>query len=415
MTGADSDRRAFVEQLLAFDTTDGQEAPAQDWFETQLAEYGFETYRWEADPERLADHPSFPDDPRDIHTENRPNVAGVLKLGSGEGPTLLLNGHVDVVPAEADQWSADPFEPTWNGERLTARGAADMKSGLAACVFAARELADANGDLDGRMIVESVVGEEEGGIGAASRVKKRPYPFEPEAAIIAEPTELTPVIATEGTLMKRLELTGRSAHAATPWHGESVLPHFERVRKALSELEAERARDVTHPLYEEFPTPWPIVAGTLSAGSWASSVPARLESEFRIGVAPGETVEEVETAVDSRLAEIVADSEWLAEYPPEFERFSVQFEPAEISPDEPIVHAVRDALDAAGRDSAVRGATYGTDARHYIASGIPTVVFGPGSVQQAHFPEESIAWAEVVEAVDLLERAGTAFLTRNTR
>ncbi|MDL5363059.1 ArgE/DapE family deacylase [Halalkalicoccus sp. NIPERK01] len=409
---ADADRRAFVERLLSFDTTGGDEAPAQGWLEGRLSDFGFETYRWEADPKRLAAHPSFPDDPEAIETAGRPNVAGVLELGSGEGPTLLLNGHVDVVPAEAEGWSSDPFDPTWNGEELTARGAADMKSGLAACVFAARRLSDAG--LDGRVVVESVVGEEAGGIGAASSARDPPYPA-PDAAIIAEPTDLTPVIATEGTLMKRLTLTGRSAHAATPWHGEDVLPHFERIRRALADLEAERAREVTHSLYEGFPTPWPIVAGTVRAGSWASSVPARLESEFRIGVAPGESVDSVEDRVDALLAELVADSEWLTAHPPAFERFSVQFEPAEIGADEPIVRAVRDALDSVGRDSTVRGATYGTDARHYIEAGVPTVVFGPGSIRQAHFPDETIDWGDVSTGIDLLESAGKRFLTRSTR
>ncbi|ADJ13405.1 ArgE/DapE family deacylase [Halalkalicoccus jeotgali] len=408
----DVDRRAFVERLLAFDTTDGNEAPAQEWFGCRLDELGFETYHWKPDSERLVTHPSFPDDPAEIETTGRPNVAGVIELGSGKGPTLLLNGHADVVPAEADQWSSDPFEPTWTDETLTARGAADMKAGLVASVFAARQLAEA--DLDGRVVVESVVGEEAGGIGAAESAQDPPYPV-PDAAIIAEPTDLTPVIATEGTLMKRLTLTGRSAHAATPWHGEDVLDHFERVRNALADLEAERARGITHPLYEPFPRPVPIVAGTVHAGSWASSVPAHLESEFRIGVAPGETVDEVEQEVDRRIAAVVADSEWLTEHPPRFERFSVQFEPAEISPEEPIVRAVCEALDAAGRDSTVRGATYGTDARHYIEAGIPTVVFGPGSIRQAHFPDESIDWSEVTTGIDLLESAGKRFFTRNTR
>lgn len=407
------DPRAFAERLLAFDTTDGNEASAQEWVEGQLAEYGFETYRWEADAEDLAAHSSFPDDPAEIETEGRPSVAGVLELGHGEGPTLLLNGHVDVVPAEAEGWSTDPFEPTWSGERLAARGAADMKCGLTACVFAALRLAR-GANVHGRVVVESVAGEEAGGIGAASSVSDPPYPYEPDAAIIAEPTRLRPVIATEGSLMKRLTITGRSAHAATPWHGESVLPHFERIRRAFEELERERTEEVTHPLYEGFPRPWPIVTGTVEAGSWASSVPARLESEFRIGVAPGETVSEVETRVDSLLDGIVADSEWLSASPPTFERFSVQFEPAEVDPDEPIVRAVRSALDAAGRDSTVRGATYGTDARHYIEAGVPTVVFGPGSIQQAHFPDESIDWTDVSSGIGLLESAGRIFLSENT-
>jgi acetylornithine deacetylase len=409
---SETEMRAFAEQLLGFDTTEGNEAPAQKWFEKRIEKFGFETYRWDSDPEYLVSHSSFPDDPSEIRTENRPNVAGVLELGSGEGPTLLYNGHVDVVPAEAAQWSTDPFEPTWNGDELIGRGAADMKSGLTACVFAARGLSDA--DLDGHVIVESAVGEEDGGIGAASSAYNAPYPT-PDGAIIAEPTRLEPVVATEGTLMKRLTLTGRSAHAATPWHGEDVLPHFERVRRAFSDLETERTETVTHPLYEEFPTPWPIVAGTVRGGSWASSVPARLEAEFRIGVAPGETVGEVEGIVDDRLAGVVSESAWLSEHPPTFERFSAQFEPAEISDEEPVVRAVQQALDSAGRDSTVRGATYGTDARHYIDAGIPTVVFGPGSVQQAHYPNETVDWCDVSEGAALLEAAGKEFLTRNTR
>jgi acetylornithine deacetylase len=414
---SDADRREFVERLLAFDTTGGNEAPAQEWFETRLAEWGFDTYRWEADPAELATHPSFPDDPAEIAAEGRPSVAGVLELGSGDGPTLVLNGHVDVVPAEAEGWEGDPFEPNWRsgegGELLTARGAADMKVGLATCVFAARRLADA--DLDGRIVVESVAGEEDGGIGTAAAALSTPYPFERDAAIIAEPTDLRPVIATEGTLMKRLTVVGRSAHAATPWNGEDVLPRFERIRRALADLEAERSRRVTHPLYACFPTPWPIVAGRVSAGSWASSVPARLEAEFRIGVAPGETVSEVERCVDDRLSAVVRDDEWLAAHPPSFERFSVQFEPAEVSVDEPIVMAVQDALERDGREPTPQGATYGTDARHYVEAGIPTVVFGPGSIDQAHFPNETIGWSEVLAAEELLVDAARTYLSRGTR
>lgn len=413
---SEADRREFVERLLAFDTTDGNEAPAQEWLETCLDEWGFETYRWEADPAALACHPSFPDDPAEIDADGRPSVAGTLELGTGEGPTLVLNGHVDVVPAEAEGWEGDPFEPRWDPEtddRLTARGAADMKVGLATCVFAARRLADA--DLDGRIVVESVAGEEDGGIGTAAAALSNPYPFERDAAIIAEPTELTPVIATEGTLMKRLTVTGRSAHAATPWNGEDVLPRFERIRRAFADLEDERSRTVTHPLYAEFPRPWPIVAGRVAAGSWASSVPARLEAEFRIGVAPGETVSEVERSVDERLSAITHDDEWLSANPPSFERFSVQFEPAEIDADEPVVEAVRGVLERDGLDPTPRGATYGTDARHYIEAGIPTVVFGPGSVDQAHFPDETIDWSEVLAAERLLVDAAKTYLSRGTR
>ncbi|PSP75034.1 peptidase M20 [Halobacteriales archaeon QS_1_68_20] len=403
--------RTLADGLVEHETTAGDEAPAQDWLETGLGDLGFETDTWTADPERLASHSSFPDDPDEISTADRPSVAGVLELGDpDDGQTLVLNGHVDVVPVERDLWDTDPFEAVRRGEDLVGRGAADMKSGLAACVVAARALAD-EGGVDGRVVVESVSGEEDGGVGAAAAALDNPYPFERDAAIIAEPTELRPVVATEGSVMARLRLTGRSAHAATAWRGESVLPHFEHLRAGLEEWEAERHEGVTHPLYEAFPTRWPLVVGRLSAGSWASTVPAELTAELRVGVAPGETVDEVERELREQVAALSEEDDWLAEHPPDLERFSVQFEPAEIDPDEPVVVAVQAAMQASGlEDAAPRGATYGADQRHYVAAGIPTVLFGPGSIEQAHFPNERIHWPDVETAAGVLADAARTFL-----
>ncbi len=416
-TDRDDGLRSFVESFCRFETTDGNEKPAQEWLRTQLETLGFDTYTWEGDPAALADHPSFPDDPAEIETTDRPSVAGVLAVGDPDaGQTLILNGHTDVVPADRSLWSGDPFEPRWterDGEEyLVARGAADMKAGVGTCVFAAldaRERLRAAG-LDGRLVVESVVGEEAGGVGAAAAALSNPYPFERDAAIIAEPTDLTPITATAGTLMARLQLRGRSAHAATRWHGEDVLPHFERVRAAFRRLEQERAEGVTHPLYDH-PVPWPVVCGRVEAGSWAATVPGSLTSEWRIGVAPGETVDGVETVFRERLAEVTANDDWLRDNPPTFGRFSVQFEPAEIAVDEPVVEALQQGMDAAGiRTRDPTGATYGTDARHYIEVGIPTVVFGPGEIQQAHFPDEEIRWSDVKDARAVLTQAAIAYL-----
>lgn len=410
------DLSVFVDTLLRFESTDGAEAPAQTWFKNRLEELGFQTYEWTADAERLAEHPSFPDDPDEIDTDNRPSVAGVLEFGDPDaGKTLVLNGHVDVVPADAELWSHDPFAPEWDDEAgtVSARGAADMKSGLAACVAAAVDLKEVveSGDLelDGRLVVESVAGEEEGGIGAAAAALDNPYPFERDAALVAEPTELTAVIATEGSVMKRLHLTGRTAHAASRWRGVDVLPKFEKIRAAFFDLEAERTEQVTHPLYD-YPVPWPICVGRVEAGSWASSVAGTLTAEWRLGVAPGESVAEVEQQYEDRLAEVVAEDEWLSAHPPTFERFSIQFEPAEVSPDEPIVAALRESLSSADLPDEPRGATYGADSRLYVEAGIPTVVFGPGNIDNAHFPDETIEWEEVETARAVIRETSRRFL-----
>ena len=429
----DFDMRAFAADLCGFASTAGEEAAAAEFVERRLADLGFETVAWDADPELLSTHPSFPDDLDATDVTGRRSVAGVLALGGadieetddgtpGDTPTVVLNGHLDVVPAERAEWSSDPFEPVWRttdegSETLTARGAADMKSGLAACVGAAldvRERAE-RGEIELptaglRVVVEAVAGEEDGGYGAATAALANPYPFDRDAAIVAEPTELRPVVACEGSLMARLELAGRSAHAATRWLGEDVLPRFEAIRGAFADLESERGETVTHPLYEAFPVPWPVVCGTVEAGSWASTVPATLTAEFRIGVAPGETVDEVEEIFRTRLDEVVADDQWLREHPPTFERFSVQFEPAEVAVDEPIVEAAREGLAAAGVPEAEpRGATYGADSRHYVAAGIPTVLLGPGSITEAHYPDETIPWDEVKRGREAVAGAVSQF------
>lgn len=415
---SDAELREFVESLLGFESVTGSEAPAQSWVEDRLAALGFETYTWEGDAERLAAHPSFPDDPAAIDVADRPSVGGVLEFGDPQaGRTLVLNGHVDVVPVEERSWSDDPFDPTWldDGSRLRARGAADMKASLGAMVFAAldvRERVTAGEDsVDGRVVVESVVDEEAGGIGAAMAAIENPYPFERDAGIVGEPTDLRPYTATEGCVMKRLTLAGRSAHAATRWRGESVLPHFIAVYEALRAFEAERAESVIHPLYDRFDNPWPVNVGTVRAGSWPSSVPAELTAEIRIGVAPGESVAAVEAAVEDRLATVVTDSEWLSVHPPSFDRFSVQFEPAVIDAAEPVVTAVQSAMRAHDRSGTEPlGATYGADSRHYIAAGIPTVLFGPGTIDQAHFPDESIEWSAVTAARAVVGDAVTTYL-----
>ncbi|MFB6221839.1 MAG: M20/M25/M40 family metallo-hydrolase [Halolamina sp.] len=410
--------RSLTERLVAFDTTEGREADAAAWFREQLDSLGFETYEWLADADELAAHPSFPDDPTAINVADRPSVAGVLEVGDADaGPTLVLNGHLDVVPADEDAWTSEPFEPVWGeadgSETLTARGAVDMKAPLAACVFAALDAAEdaEKAGLDGRIVVEAVAGEEEGGIGAAAAALSNPYPFDRDAALVAEPTDLRCVTATEGTVMKRLEIQGRAAHAATRWVGEDVLPHFQRIRAALLDLEAERTEDIDHPLYQEFPVPAPVCFGTVDAGNWASSVPSSLTAEIRIGVVPGETVAAVEAEYEEALNAVVEADSWLSEHPPTFERFSIQFEPAETDADEQVVRDLRAAmLDTGIDDTDPRGATYGADSRHYVAAGIPTVLFGPGNIEQAHFPDETVYWADVEQARETITETARQFL-----
>lgn len=403
--------KEFVEEFLTFDSTRRNEKPAQEWFETKLKEFGFETYVWEADEGALSSIRSFPD-ANEIDAEERPSVGGVLEFGDPDaGSTLVLNGHVDVVPVEETSWQRDPFDPTWEGDRLIARGAADMKSGLSMLVFVAMYLREEAGDdLDGRIVVESVTGEEEGGIGAPAAALENPYPFDRDAAIVAEPTDLDVVTTTAGVFTAELEVYGRSAHAATRWRGESVLSRFERIRRAFEDLESERDARLTHPLYE-YPISWPVNVGVVESGSWVSNVPAKLSAKVRIGYAPGETMEEVKGEFDERLETLAGEDEWLASNPPKFEQYGVYFEPSEVRSETEIVRTLQETLEERGRtDTGPVGKTYSADSRFYNEAGIPSVLFGPGSVEQAHFPDEYVYWPEVLEAAEVVSETARTYL-----
>jgi len=119
----------------------------------------------------------------------------------------------------------------------------------------------------------------------------------------------------------------------------------------------------------------------------------------------------VEAEFEDRLDSVVVDSEWLSAHPPDFERFSIQFEPAEVDADEPVVRALRAALRDRGLDEDPRGVTYGADSRHYVAAGIPTVVFGPGKIEQAHSPDETVEWGQVTAATATIADAARRFLS----
>jgi len=160
----EADVRSFLSSFVEFASTPGEEAAVVSWFEDRLAEWGFETLTWTADADVLAGHPSFPDDPGEIDVAERPSVAGVLEFGDPDaGRTLVLNGHVDVVPASEGSWSSPPFEATWDDDELIARGAADMKGGLTAVAFAARAAAERARErgIDGRIVVEGVAGSDD--------------------------------------------------------------------------------------------------------------------------------------------------------------------------------------------------------------------------------------------------------------
>src|SRR5215211_6536389 len=276
----------LLQELVRVPSVTGEEGAVQEVVEHAFRERGLAVDRWEATPEEISPYKDHVGEQKTY--SNRPNVVGV-RSGRGEGRSLLLNAHVDTVASgDPEAWSRDPFSGEIEGDLLYGRGSCDMKGGLVTHLGALDALAELGIELRGDVSVAATVGEENGGLGALSTILRG---YRADAALITEPTRLALVPAQGGSLVFRLEIPGRSAHAAVRDEGVSALEKFVPIFENLRELEQERNGVLSHPLYDGVRNKVPINIGVVRAGNWASTVPESLVAEGRVGLIPGEEVD----------------------------------------------------------------------------------------------------------------------------
>lgn len=395
------DAVGLLQELVRVPSVTGDEGAVQEVVERAFRERGLAVDRWEATPEEI--------DPYKVHVgeqktySNRPNVVGV-RAGGGGGSSILLNAHVDTVAGgDPEAWSRDPFSGEVEGDLLYGRGSCDMKGGLVTHLTALDALADLGVELRGDVSVAATVGEENGGLGALSTVLRG---YRADAALITEPTRLALVPAQGGSLVFRLAVSGRSAHAAVRDRGVSALEKFLPIFEDLTKLERERNATLSHPLYEGMQNKVPINVGVVRAGNWASTVPESLVAEGRVGLIPGEEVEPFRELVAERVAAVAERDPWLRENPPKLEWFGGQFAPAEVPPDAPICEALKRAHElTTGEEPIIEGVPYGADMRLFIRFGeTPCVMYGAGDVNVAHAPDEHVSITELMTATKTVAR-----------
>lgn len=394
-----ADLVAELRDLLAVPSVTGTaaESEAQHRLESRLRAVGMDTDLWSIDLPVATGDPDFPgmEAPRDEAW----GLVGVW--GDDVGPTVVLNGHIDVVPPGGRGWTVDPWAGEVRGGRVVGRGACDMKAGLACQLLAVKALRDAGVRLRGRVLLQSVVGEEDGGLGTFATLRRG---HRGDLAVICEPTGGRLVTASAGALTFRLVVGGRSVHASARLEGVDAVEKYILVHAALRRWEERRNRDA-HPLMTGYRLPYPLSVGTLTAGEWSSSVPDRLVAEGRLGVALGESVDDARGELERTVAEVCADDSWLARNPVQVQWWGGQFAPSEVSGDALVARLVSDAhAGVHGERPAVRGVPYGSDQRLLTGAGVPTVLYGPGDVRFAHAPDESVAVDELVQVTRTLIR-----------
>jgi acetylornithine deacetylase len=393
------DAITLLQELVRTRSVTGEEGAVAEVVERAFSERNLVVDAWEATPgemEPYIDHVG-----EQASYENRPNVAGVRR-GSGGGRSILLNAHTDTVdPGAPAAWTRDPLSGAVEDDLLYGRGSCDMKGGLVTHLTALDALSDLGLNLRGEVTVAATVGEENGGLGALSTILRG---YRADAALITEPTRLALVPAQGGSLVFRLEVPGRSAHAATRDEGVSALEKFVPIFKELQELERERNAALSHPLYEGLENKVPINVGVVRAGNWASTVPESLVAEGRVGLIPGEGVGPFKELVAERIDTVAGRDPWLRDHPPELQWFGGQFAPAEIELDAPICEAVREAHKlVTGEKPSVEGVPYGADMRLFIRfGGMPCVMYGAGDARVAHAPDEHISITDLLTATSTI-------------
>lgn len=395
----------FLGRLVQVPSLGGKESPAQELVAGWLQENGFQVDRWELDLTALAEHPAYS---AEIHRDHALGVVGLLGEPGG-GKTLILNGHVDVVPpGDEREWTFSPWDGQVKNGEVRGRGALDMKGGLVCALFAAKAIREAGVRLKGQLILESVVGEEDGGVGTLAATLRG---YRGDGAIIMEPTDLAICPSQAGALSFRITIRGRSAHAAVRDEGVSALDKLWPIYGELLAFEGDRNHNSGGPLFRGYTIPFPLSVGTIQGGDWPSSVPDRVQVEGRYGLIPGEDVAKAQKAFEETVQRRAREDPWLREHPPEVEWWGGRFLPAQTREDEPIVTALQQSvLELLDREPKLEGVPYGSDLRHLVLeAGIPTVLFGPGDVRRAHAPDESVAIGDLVSTMRVLALTALRF------
>jgi acetylornithine deacetylase len=306
---------AFLADLVRFPSTRGNEAPLQDWLARQFAARGYAVDRFTLADVPLADHPKA--SPM-VGAEPARSVQ-VVATRRAEAPTgrsLILQGHIDVVPeGPAEMWTHPPYAATIRDGWMYGRGAHDMKSGVAAMVFALDALRSAGLAPAADVHLQTVTEEESTGNGALATLLRG---YRADAALIPEPTGGTITRCHTGTLWFRLRVRGVPVHVAVAQSGSNAILSAYHLIQALQEhTQALNRAARTHPWYRDIPDPIKFNPGVIRGGDWASSTPAWCEVDCRLGLLPGTDVAEARRGVEQAVAAAARTDRFLANNPPE--------------------------------------------------------------------------------------------------
>ncbi|MCA3285436.1 MAG: ArgE/DapE family deacylase [Roseomonas sp.] len=365
----------FLAELVRFPSLRGREAPLQDWFARQMAARGYAVDRY-----TLADVPPHPKMAPMVECDPAGSlqVVATHRAKNPTGRSLILQGHIDVVPeGPADMWTHPPYAAVIRDGWMYGRGAHDMKSGVACMVYAMDAIRDAGFEPAADVYVETVTEEESTGNGALSTLLRG---YRADAALVPEPTGHTITRSQTGTIWFRLRVRGIPVHVAVAQDGSNAIMSAYVLIQALYAHtrklnEAARASA----WYADIKDPIKFNPGIIRGGDWASSTPAWCEVDCRIGLVPGTTPEEAMAGIEATVRAAAKGDGFLANNPPEIVWTGFQTDPYVLEPGSE-AEAVLAAAHAAvhGGSLPERRTTAVNDTRYYgLYFDIPGLCYGP--------------------------------------
>lgn len=373
------------------------EAAVQVVFERQLRELGATDFdRWEPDAaklEHLKDGPGYYPG-RDF--TGRPNLVARISGSDPQAPSLMIQGHCDVVSVGSN-WTIDPFGAQRKNGAIYGRGTVDMKGGMAAALGALAALRSAGIRLRGDVLIASVVDEEAGGMGTLALVDRGHVGT--AGTIVPEATDLNIAPLCRGILWGRVDFHGRAGHIELErkrWDEGGAVDAIEYGRMALNIIARTNELWSTDPRknHQYIPIPCQIRVAQLDAGEYPTTYAARCSITFNVQYLPAERDAHglgsaVKAEVEALLASLAPDDEWFARHPPTV-TWLVDADCGESDDTAPIVTATVRAAQSLGLDSSLQGCMSHTDMGLMISSGSPTINFGPGHMGVAHQADEHV-------------------------
>lgn len=323
--------------------------------------------------------------------KDRANVTGILK-SAGPGPVLVLNGHLDTVPVK-ENWGHDPFSGEIDGNRIYGRGAADMKGAIAAMIGAAKKLKESNDKIKGTLLLSFVADEERKNSGTMRFLEKYK---DIDYAVVGEPSDLDIVISNRGVLRLEISTFGKAGHASNPSGGINAIYRMNKAISSLMELAESYGSNTEN--YTQKPS---LSVSLIKGGTAENIIPDACEIVIDRRTVYHENTQEVIEEITGRFEEIRRkDSTFDYSY-----KVTEELGPWKAGDDSGLLKMAGRVYQGCFKKRPVLkdlGATCETAL--FAEKGADTMVFGPGSIKQAHTKDEYIEISQLTGACEYYYR-----------